>query len=101
MQKKLNLPLTSKSVSFDQNSNDPPNNVNSEKGLCKFYKKGTCKFGRTGCPYEHPKICRKLLVPGNKGPCGCQMGTKCQYFHPRMCSSSITNNLMTNVVLLM
>ena len=60
--------------------------------ICRFYKKGSCKFGRKGteCPYSHPKPCRKLMQHGNKAPRGCKEGSNCSDYHPRMCSNSIT-----------
>ena len=63
------------------------------KKLCKFYKRGNCKFGRKGlhCPFDHPKACRKLLQHGNKGANGCKDGNKCINFHPKMCPDSIKN----------
>lgn len=69
-----------------------------EKKVCRFYKKGTCKFGLKGnkCPFEHPKPCQKLIKYGNKSPQGCNAGTKCQNFHPRMCGSSIKNGTCYN-----
>jgi len=57
--------------------------------VCHFYKKGKCKHGIRGkkCHYNHPKACTKLMRHGNKGPKGCNNGTKCLDF-----SSSIRNN---------
>ena len=45
------------------------------------------------CPFLHPERCKKLLVHGTKQPDGCNLGRKCQHFHPKMCPSSITKRV--------
>ena len=82
----------------EENHNEDSNNENKNNRICRYYKQGTCKFGRKGaeCPFTHPKACRKLLSHGNKGPRGCKEGQKCQDFHPRMCNTSITNGTCYN-----
>ncbi|KAK3880403.1 hypothetical protein Pcinc_015086 [Petrolisthes cinctipes] len=34
--------------------------------VCRFYKKGVCKYGREGknCPFSHPKVCVKFRNHG-------------------------------------
>ena len=46
--------------------------------------------------HSHPKPCRKLLQHGNKSPRGCNLGSKCPKFHPRICSSSLTRSECLN-----
>ena len=72
----------------------------NDRVVCRFYKRGKCKFGIRGkkCQYNHPKACPKLMKHGNKGPYGCTAGTKCTEFHPRMCSSSINKRECFNEV---
>ena len=66
--------------------------------ICSFYRKGTCRYGISGkgCSHSHPKPCRKLLQHGNKSPRGCNLGSKCSNFHPRICSSSLTRSECLN-----
>ena len=51
-----------------------PSKGNSDKDICRFYKKGFCKHGFFGknpvdgvneCPFLHPKVCPKLLNHGH------------------------------------
>ena len=39
---------------------------------------------------DHPKPCRKLLQHGTRHPRGCNLGQRCENFHPKMCSSSVS-----------
>ena len=44
--------------------------------ICKFFKKGSCKYGLSGtsggkCKYHHPKICHKYANYGKFGEKGC------------------------------
>ncbi len=64
----------------------------TEKKICPFYRKGTCRYGASGknCPHDHPRPCKKLLQHGNKAPNGCTLGRdKCENFHPKMCPTSL------------
>ena len=86
----------------DTTISTPPQRSHSDPlKICRFYRKGTCRYGLSGkgCPHEHPKPCKKLLMHGNKGPRGCTLGrANCDKFHPRMCPSSLTSGecLTTN-----
>ena len=54
--------------------------------VCRYYKKGSCKFGRrgTGCNYDHPQICVRFQRNGDNIN-GCRKGNKCDRFHPHTC----------------
>ena len=71
---------------------------NAKQKNCRFYMKGSCKYGMkgNGCPFNHPKMCKKLLLHGTRNPKGCNKGKKCQDFHPKMCSSSIAKSCCHN-----
>ena len=76
----------------DIDSQVPSRSTQWKTKICRFYKRGNCKYGRKGeeCPFDHPLACRKLLSHGNKGPRGCTLGSNCDKYHPRMCAASIT-----------
>ncbi len=59
---------------------------------CKHYRNNQCKHGISGkgCKYTHPKRCTKLMKHGTRANKGCNLGTKCSDFHPKMCPMSIT-----------
>ena len=87
------------------------NESNASQKVCKFFRSGNCKFGRSGkksgltCAYSHSITCKKFELYGNKHPKGCKdkkcdklhlslckiytkfqnckYGEKCRYFHPR------------------
>ena len=60
----------------------------THRNICRFYRQGTCKHGLTGrnCPQEHPRPCRRLMKHGNHSP----QGRACEYFHPKMCPTSLS-----------
>ena len=64
----------------------------THRNICRFYRQGTCKHGLTGCncPQEHPPPCRRLMKHGNRSPQGCTSGRACEYFHPKMCPTSLS-----------
>ena len=70
-----------------------PKEIKSPK-TCHFFKKGSCKHGINGkdCKFTHPKMCKKFISNGNKGPRGCNLGKGCMYFHPQMCLNSLRNS---------
>jgi hypothetical protein len=61
-----------------QNSQAPANQI------CKFYKKGKCRYGKE-CRNEHPKFCKKFIKHGSLkfSPQGCD--SKCCKPHPDAC----------------
>ena len=66
--------------------------------ICPFFKKGQCKHGISGrgCNNRHPKPCMKLIRHGAWAPNGCTLGrSRCDKFHPSMCSASITKGECT------
>ena len=65
---------------------------NPKRGVCPFYRRGTCRHGMSGkgCKKEHLKPCPKLIRHGNRGPRGCSAGTNCDKFHPKMCPLSLS-----------
>lgn len=60
--------------------------------ICKFYRNGNCRYGRTGknCRYQHPKCCQRLLNHGPHSSQGCKLKNKCPLFHPTLCRSSVS-----------
>ncbi len=71
---------------------EPVHPSGSEKKICPFYRKGTCRYGASGknCPHDHPRPCKKLIQHGNKAPNGCTLGRdRCENFHPKMCPTSL------------
>jgi hypothetical protein len=76
---------------------------NSEgKDICRFFRKGHCKYGFLGkfprdgrqeCPFSHPKPCSKLLDYGTDSTSskGCGNRRKCGDMHPKMCKESMEN----------
>ena len=72
---------------------DPPNPPRPEKrkNICKFFRKGTCKYGLKGkdCLYTHPSLCKKFTSHGTHQRLGCNMGKTCSNFHPIMCMDSL------------
>ena len=97
-EKLLNIPLDAadeNDFTAKKNYNDSDKVTtklnNNRSTICKHYRKGTCKYGRkgTGCLYDHPKPCKKLMRHGNKAPRGCINGGRCSDYHPRMCAMSI------------
>ena len=62
-----------------------------KKAKCRFFLKGTCKFGLSGkeCKFEHPKVCKKFTQHGTRQPRGCKLGQSCKDYHPKMCLNSL------------
>jgi len=65
-----------------QNSQTPTNQ------MCKFYKKGKCRYGKE-CRNDHPKFCKKFIKHGSQKftPQGCDK--KCGKPHPDACRDSL------------
>ena len=74
---------------------------------CSFFLQGRCKFGMSGkrpikgekktedqdeCPYDHPRVCSKLLNHGDSKHTkyGCD-GNSCKKAHPAMCTASMSS----------
>ncbi|KAK3883254.1 hypothetical protein Pcinc_012426 [Petrolisthes cinctipes] len=70
----------------------------STRKICSFYRKNNCKYGRKdeGCNYNHPKVCPKLLQFGYDKARGCNLGNKCQNYHPKLCRHSVHNRTCSN-----
>ena len=45
-------------------SGESHNNQTSAIQMCKFYKKGKCRYGKE-CRNEHPKFCKKFIRHGS------------------------------------
>ena len=101
-----------KKTDEENHSNVKHEEKNSEK-VCKFYKTGKCKYGRSGrnkdqngksCDFMHPQTCKKFELFGYKeGGCKdkkcnklhmtlckifmrhqeCKFGDTCKYYHPK------------------
>ena len=69
---------------------------NQKEDICGKFKIGKCPYGISGqtvynettCSYSHPKRCNKFMRFGNKRK-GCTLGTKCEFYHPIHCKSSL------------
>ena len=71
-----------------QDQNPPQNSA-----ICPFFRKGLCRHGISGrrCKDQHPHPCKKLIKHGANATNGCTLGrSRCDKFHPSMCSSSMT-----------
>ena len=77
----------------NQTPDSATNDQRREKAVCRYYKKGTCKYGIVGrdCKFSHPKACRRFMEHGIKNKRGCKLGTQCRWFHPTLCKSSLAN----------
>ena len=79
---------------------EKPNHTkcSDEKQVCKFFINGKCKYGISGkgCSNKHPRICRKLHKFGTQSQKGCNKGSNCEFFHPRMCKDSVRKRLCLN-----
>ena len=79
---------------------EKPNHTkcSDEKQVCKFFINGKCKYGISGkgCSNNHPRICRKLHKFGTQSQKGCNKGSNCEFFHPRMCKDSVRKRLCLN-----
>ena len=53
-----------------------------KRGICKYYKSGSYKFGQRGegCDFTHPRKCFKYMKFGGNPDRGC-MKKDCEYFH--------------------
>ena len=87
-------------------SKDTGEKDNRKTKTCSHFLRGRCKFGMSGrrprkevekepgvndeCPYEHPRVCSKLLNHGdsNHSKFGCN-GSSCKKAHPTMCTTSM------------
>ena len=68
-----------------------PHQQHGTQGVCSYFRRGTCRYGMSGrgCPKQHPKACRKLILHGDRRPRGCDKGNSCENFHPKMCRQSL------------
>ena len=82
-------PSQKQKPSDDQNEREPDPKV--DKPMCKFFQHSRCKHGISGkdCKYRHEPVCGKFLRNGNKGRYGCNKGSNCSLFHPKMCWDSM------------
>jgi hypothetical protein len=69
--------------SFENKNRQIPTNQ-----MCKFYKKGKCRYGKE-CRNEHPKFCKKFIKHGSLkfSLQGCD--GKCEKPHPDACRDSL------------
>jgi hypothetical protein len=82
----------------------PEGESSTTSTTCRFFMRGNCKFGfygkgkagQGGCPFSHPKPCRKLMDNG-AGEGGCSKGRECVAAHPRMCHQSLTSRTCSNI----
>lgn len=84
----------------DGNDNGkPPHDAGRKKvpAVCKFYKKGTCKYGLSGnsggkCKFSHPKLCHKYANYGRFGEHGCK-NHNCSKWHPKICYTGVSTGV--------
>ncbi|KAK3884904.1 hypothetical protein Pcinc_010878 [Petrolisthes cinctipes] len=88
------------STSAQSNSNSsrgkntpPSHSTGTADTVCKFYRKGLCRYGRSGdkCKYRHPNVCTKLMNHGPTSERGCKLGNQCRFLHPLLCESSVAS----------
>lgn len=89
-----NANVNEDSTSFDSQEEVASEATISKTQICRHYKNNTCKFGISGkgCPFVHPKRCSKLMNHGTRAGKGCNKGSKCEDFHPKMCPMSISKS---------
>ena len=95
------LPAGWKKRGFKKDARKPGSGekMDEKKKICIHHRKGRCKFGLSGkkridgewkkCPFEHPRVCEKLLNNGDRGKFGCK--GDCKKLHPKMCFSSLNS----------
>ena len=81
------------------NSNVNPENSNAQhvrsdlkNEVCKFFKSGNCKHGKSGktidngkmCSFQHPLTCKKHELFGDSDE-GCKNGRNCNKLHLNLC----------------
>ena len=72
--------------------------------ICEAYKRRECKHGLTGkrlingkpCPNRHPPRCFRWCKHGENKRLGCDKGSECPYFHPKLCKNSVLKRFCPN-----
>ena len=72
-------------------------NQSKDNAICELYKRRSCPHGRSGklkvegqiCQKSHPKRCFRFCDYGPRHRNGCNKGSKCQYWHPKLCKFSL------------
>ena len=62
--------------------------------LCKYFKTQSCQHGiraTKNCEYNHPRLCRRFIKHDTRQPTGCNLGKKCEHFHPVISLDSLKN----------
>ena len=64
----------------------------SDEKICPMYMENTCPHGISGkgCSFKHPPRCFRYSKHGEDRWKGCTRGSRCWYFHPRLCQNSVT-----------
>lgn len=72
--------------------------INQLIPLCKHFLRSRCRHGVEGkdCKFRHEKVCRKWLNQGNHPKYGCTLKDKCEFFHPKICWSSVNSRICTD-----
>ena len=62
-----------------------------KKRVYRHYRQRKCKYDKNGigCPFDHPRVCLKLLKYGMDKKRGCRQGRHCRDLHPEMCNNSL------------
>lgn len=80
-------------------------NLHDSQGMiCEAYKRRECKHGLTGkrlingkpCPDRHPPRCFRWCKHGENKRFGCDKGSECPYFHPKLCKDSVLKRFCPN-----
>ena len=71
--------------------NKSRSNQKSEKKICPLYCDNICPHGISGrgCSFRHPPRCYKYSKFGEDPWKGCTRGSRCWFFHPRLCENSV------------
>ena len=89
---------TEKNEEVEKNSSHVSNVMKNSEKLCRFYKRGQCKYGKSGktkdqngkiCVFSHPPTCKKFELFGYKEG-GCK-DKKCSKIHLSLCNSFMKN----------
>ena len=61
--------------------------INKSQTICKYLKKESVSMVLRVmiAVFIIPTLCKKLLSHGTRQSIGCNLGKKCEFFHPQMC----------------
>lgn len=79
----------------NENDDEKEEHSDDNRPMCKFFLGSRCKHGISGkeCKFQHKKVCRKFLNHGRHKYYGCNKEQNCDYFHVKMCWSSLNQRV--------